>query len=95
MVCMPLPACAPFSWIRLSDEFLAPSAGGLTLLNFVSNHDVIRLASVVKRPEHCVLATAALLLLHGIPCIYYGDEYGVEVRHPALPSRAHRNSQLR
>jgi len=52
--------------------------GGMTLLNFVSNHDVIRLASVVKRPEHCILATAALLTLHGIPCIYYGDEYGVE-----------------
>uniref|UniRef100_A0A061SEP4 Neopullulanase n=1 Tax=Tetraselmis sp. GSL018 TaxID=582737 RepID=A0A061SEP4_9CHLO len=51
---------------------------GMMLLNFVSNHDVIRLASVLTEPEHYTLAIAALLFLHGIPCLYYGDEYGVE-----------------
>ena len=53
--------------------------GGMTLLNFVSNHDVIRLASVLKEPAHYTLATAALLLLPGMPAFYYGDEFGVEV----------------
>ncbi len=52
----------------------------MPLLTFVSNHDVIRLASVLKKREHYTLAMAALLLLPGIPCFYYGDEFGVEVR---------------
>eukprot|EP00873_Tetraselmis_striata_P008001 jgi/Tetstr1/428265/TSEL_018304.t1 len=51
---------------------------GLTLLNFLSNHDVIRLASVLDQPQHYTLATASLMLLPGIPCFYYGDEFGVE-----------------
>jgi len=51
---------------------------GLTLLNFLSNHDVIRLASVLDEPAHYTLATASLMLLPGIPCLYYGDEFGVE-----------------
>lgn len=65
------------------------SADGLTLLNFLSNHDVIRLASVLDQPQHYTLATASLMLLPGIPCFYYGDEFGVEVRPVGtLPRRA-------
>jgi glycosidase len=58
---------------------------GLTLLNFLSNHDVIRLASVLDEPAHYTLATASLMLLPGIPCLYYGDEFGVEVLTPFCP----------
>lgn len=52
---------------------------GLTLLEFVGNHDVSRLASRLKIPEHFELAQAALLLgVGGMPCLYYGDEWGME-----------------
>ena len=69
-------------------SFIVCASGGLTLLNFVSNHDVIRLASVLTKQEHYTLAIAMLLLLPGIPCFYYGDEFGVEVRRSAVQSSA-------
>lgn len=43
-------------------------------LNFISNHDVTRIASKLTEPRHLPLAHALLLLLPGIPSIYAGDE---------------------
>jgi len=55
--------------------------GGLTLLEFVGNHDMTRLADRLRCAEHFELAQAALLLgVGGMPCLYYGDEFGMEGR---------------
>lgn len=43
-------------------------------LNFISNHDVTRIATKLVDPRHLPLAHALLLLLPGIPSIYAGDE---------------------
>lgn len=44
-----------------------------TLMTFVGNHDVTRIASRVGQ-DGAVLATAILATIGGIPLIYYGDE---------------------
>lgn len=54
---------------------------GLRLLDFVGNHDVSRLYTKLRVKSHFHLAIAALLFAtKGIPCLYYGDEYGMEGR---------------
>ena len=53
--------------------------GGLTLLNFLGNHDQMRIHSRLNNPRaHYVLASASMLLARGVPCVYYGDEMGEE-----------------
>ncbi|KAK3278830.1 hypothetical protein CYMTET_13260 [Cymbomonas tetramitiformis] len=53
--------------------------GGLHLLEFVGNHDVQRLTSRLQEPGDHVLAHGALLFAAGgMPCLYYGDEYGMK-----------------
>lgn len=51
---------------------------GKHLLSFVDNHDVSRIASVIQRPEHLPLVYAMCFGMPGIPCIYYGSEWGVK-----------------
>ncbi|CAG9467005.1 unnamed protein product [Pedinophyceae sp. YPF-701] len=58
---------------------------GLTLLNFVGNHDVKRIASILgvgdplgRGVARYKLAMAFMLLCNGMPCIYYGDEAGMQ-----------------
>lgn len=53
---------------------------GLHLLEFVGNHDVPRIASRLReQPAHFHLAMASLILAaRGMPCMYYGDEWGLE-----------------
>ena len=51
---------------------------GKHLVTFVDNHDVTRLASILTNKEHIRLAYGLLLGMPGIPCIYYGSEWGVE-----------------
>lgn len=48
------------------------------LVSFLDNHDVTRIASQLKRPEHLPLAYGLLIGMPGIPCLYYGSEWGVE-----------------
>lgn len=50
---------------------------GEHLLNFVDNHDVSRIASTLTNPEHLPLIYAMLFGMPGIPCVYYGSEWGV------------------
>ncbi len=50
----------------------------LKLINFVDNHDVSRLASVLANKNHLVAAYGILMAMPGIPCIYYGSEWGAE-----------------
>lgn len=51
---------------------------GKNLLCFVDNHDVTRVASILTNPEHLPLIYALLCAMPGIPCIYYGSEWGAQ-----------------
>ena len=63
---------------------------GKHLLSFVDNHDVTRVASILKNPSHLPLIYALCFGMPGIPCIYYGSEWGAKARKeegdPALRS---------
>lgn len=49
---------------------------GKHLLSFVDNHDVSRIASQLENPNHLPLIYGLLCAMPGIPCIYYGSEWG-------------------
>ncbi len=51
---------------------------GLKLINFVDNHDVSRIASTLTNKNHLIPAYGILMSMPGIPCIYYGSEWGME-----------------
>ena len=46
------------------------------LVNFADNHDVSRLASILTEKRHLVPAYGVLFGMPGIPCLYYGSEWG-------------------
>ncbi len=48
------------------------------LFNFIDNHDVNRIASLLKKPVHLYPLHLLLFTLPGIPCLYYGSEVGLE-----------------
>lgn len=53
----------------------------MNLVNFLSNHDVARVATQLEgEPQLIYLAHFMLLTVRGIPCIYYGDECRVPGR---------------
>ena len=49
---------------------------GLHLLNFADNHDVTRVASILNNEAHLPLLYTLLFGMPGIPCVYYGSEWG-------------------
>ena len=51
---------------------------GKHLLCFVDNHDVSRVASILNNKNHIPLIYTILFGMPGIPCIYYGSEWGIE-----------------
>lgn len=51
---------------------------GKHLLSFVDNHDVSRIASNLANPNHLPLIYAMMFGMPGIPCVYYGSEWGEE-----------------
>lgn len=51
---------------------------GLNLMNFVDNHDVSRIATILKDKKHLPLVYAVMFGMNGIPCLYYGSEWGIE-----------------
>ncbi len=53
---------------------------GRHLLSFVDNHDVTRVASILNNPAHLPLIYAVAFGMPGIPCVYYGSEWGVTGR---------------
>ena len=53
---------------------------GMHLLSFVDNHDITRAASILNNPEHLPLMYALMFGMPGIPCIYYGSEWGITGR---------------
>ena len=53
-------------------------ARGAHLLSFVDNHDVTRVASILENPAHLPLIYAMMFGMPGIPCVYYGSEWGAK-----------------
>ncbi len=51
---------------------------GKHLLTFVDNHDVNRIASTLTEKKHLPLIFGLMCAMPGIPCIYYGSEWGAE-----------------
>jgi len=50
----------------------------MIMLNFADNHDVTRLASIVKKKEYLRLIYGTMFSMPGVPCVYYGSEWGVQ-----------------
>ncbi len=53
-------------------------ARGSHLLSFIDNHDVTRAASIINNPAHLPLTYALIYGMPGIPCVYYGSEWGTK-----------------
>ena len=53
---------------------------GMHLMSFVDNHDISRVASTLTNPSHLPLIYALLFGMPGIPCVYYGSEWGITGR---------------
>lgn len=51
---------------------------GKHLLSFVDNHDVTRVASILTNENHLPLIYTLLFGMPGIPCVYYGSEWGTK-----------------
>lgn len=51
---------------------------GKHLLSFVDNHDVSRVATILNNKNHLSLIYGLLFGMPGIPCVYYGSEWGAE-----------------
>lgn len=51
---------------------------GKHLLSFVDNHDVTRVASILNNEQHLPIIYALAFGMPGIPCIYYGSEWGAK-----------------
>lgn len=51
---------------------------GKHLLSFVDNHDVTRVASILGNEKHLPLIYAMAFGMPGIPCVYYGSEWGTK-----------------
>lgn len=51
---------------------------GKHLMCFVDNHDVTRAASILTNPQHLPLLYGMMFGMPGIPCLYYGSEWGTE-----------------
>lgn len=49
---------------------------GINLFNFVDNHDVSRIASILADKKHLPGVYGMLFGMPGIPCLYYGSEWG-------------------
>lgn len=53
---------------------------GMQLISFVDNHDVTRIYSNLVNKNHIIPAYGILFSMPGIPCVYYGSEWGIEGR---------------
>ena len=51
---------------------------GKHLISFIDNHDVTRIYSQLINKNHIIPAFGILMSMPGIPCIYYGSEWGLE-----------------
>ncbi len=51
---------------------------GKHLLSFVDNHDVTRAATILREKCHLPLLYGLLFGMPGVPCVYYGSEWGAQ-----------------
>lgn len=51
---------------------------GKLLYNFVDNHDVNRVASMIQNPKDLFNVYSIIYTLPGVPSIYYGSEWGIK-----------------
>lgn len=51
---------------------------GKHLYTFVDNHDVNRIATMLKTKEHLPEIYTLMFMMPGIPSVYYGSEFGIE-----------------
>ena len=51
---------------------------GRHLLCFADNHDVTRIATQLQNKAHLPLVYGMLFAMPGIPCVYYGSEWGLD-----------------
>ena len=54
--------------------------GVFKLYTFVDNHDVTRVASILNNENHLKLIYAIAFGMPGIPCVYYGSEWGAKAK---------------
>ena len=47
-------------------------------MSFVDNHDVSRIASILTNEKHIPLTYGMIFGMPGIPCVYYGSEWGAK-----------------
>ena len=66
------------SLLRLFENQPWAVAGGAHLLSFADNHDVSRIASIIQDPKCLPLVYAMVFGMPGIPCVYYGSEWGTK-----------------
>lgn len=64
------------SLLRLFGEEQWCPYRGTHMLSFVDNHDVSRIASSLSNEKHLPLVYALMFGMPGIPCVYYGSEWG-------------------
>ncbi|MBR3637449.1 MAG: alpha amylase C-terminal domain-containing protein [Lachnospiraceae bacterium] len=64
--------------LRLFEEQDWAVARGAHLLSFADNHDVSRIASIIQDPNCLPLVYAMVFGMPGIPCVYYGSEWGAK-----------------
>ena len=53
---------------------------GAHLLSFADNHDVTRIASILSDERNLPLVYTLVYTMPGIPCVYYGSEWGTKAR---------------
>lgn len=63
--------------IAHSIEYQNGQYGNLYMYNFLDNHDVARLMSVLRNPEHAECCYTMLYCMYGVPSVYYGSEFGI------------------
>ncbi|MCL2652721.1 MAG: alpha-amylase family glycosyl hydrolase [Propionibacteriaceae bacterium] len=52
------------------------ASSGFLPWTFVGNHDVTRIATQIGQ-HNAIVAASLLMTMPGMPCVYYGDEYGL------------------
>ena len=64
------------AWTLQRHEAGLASSSGYLPWTFVGNHDVTRIATQVGQ-HNAMVATSLLMTMPGMPCVYYGDEFGL------------------
>jgi len=63
--------------IAHSIEYQTGQYGNIYMYNFLDNHDVARLMSVLRNPDHAECCYTMMYGMYGVPSVYYGSEFGI------------------